>query len=333
MMNVFKQLELTWIFPVVFAAPFWVGMYWRRATTAAAWLTVLFSLAFFFVLPMTLPNVMPDLRSEQEYATSSNFVITTTTRPAAKSDVRKREAERARWEEANTKLAELKQQGDDEKAIEKAQALVAKVGPQKPVIRVGEEITITKNSRGKAILWSGGLEAVDAEGNVIAEPEKVEVSSSESDGTKVQVLRYADGTVLRGKGNLKLDLLLFRLAGMDFSDKSDAFIRVLDFPAKIVLPFVVMILFSLITPRNSKEALNAYYAKMKTPVDPNPAIDQANLARAISEPEACEAKKLFPGCSLEFQKPSKLDVFGFIISFAICFGVIGLAVWVAGIGR
>ena len=32
-MDVFEQLKLTWVFPVLFAAPFWIGMYWRRATT------------------------------------------------------------------------------------------------------------------------------------------------------------------------------------------------------------------------------------------------------------------------------------------------------------
>ena len=46
-MNVFKQLQLTWIFNILFAAPFWVGLYWRRATLAAAWLTVAYSVLMF----------------------------------------------------------------------------------------------------------------------------------------------------------------------------------------------------------------------------------------------------------------------------------------------
>ncbi len=41
-MDVFEQLKLVWVFPVLFAAPFWIGMYWRRATTAAAWCTVIY---------------------------------------------------------------------------------------------------------------------------------------------------------------------------------------------------------------------------------------------------------------------------------------------------
>ncbi|HUG93239.1 MAG TPA: hypothetical protein VML55_20525, partial [Planctomycetaceae bacterium] len=35
-MDVFLQLQLTWVFAVLFAAPFWIGMFWRRATTLAA---------------------------------------------------------------------------------------------------------------------------------------------------------------------------------------------------------------------------------------------------------------------------------------------------------
>lgn len=55
MMDVFQQLQLTWIVPVLFAAPFWTGMYWRRATPLAAWATVLFGLIVFFVLPRFEP--------------------------------------------------------------------------------------------------------------------------------------------------------------------------------------------------------------------------------------------------------------------------------------
>lgn len=59
MMDVFAQLELTWVFPVLFAAPFWIGMYWRRATTTAAWTTVGFCALMFFVIPFAAPGWLP----------------------------------------------------------------------------------------------------------------------------------------------------------------------------------------------------------------------------------------------------------------------------------
>ena len=68
-----------------------------------------------------------------------------------------------------------------------------------------------------------------------------------------------------------------------------------------------MILFSLFTRRNSEEALNRYYAKMRTPVDPDPDEDEANLEAAYADPEVLEDLKLFPGSSLEFNKPTGTD--------------------------
>jgi hypothetical protein len=71
---------------------------------------------------------------------------------------------------------------------------------------------------------------------------------------------------------------------------------------------------------------------MKTPVDPDREIDAAKLAAAYANPEALEEKKLFPGSNFEFQKPSLLDIGGFVISVIICFGIIGLAMALVSIG-
>ena len=46
-----------------------------------------------------------------------------------------------------------------------------------------------------------------------------------------------------------------------------------------------------------------------------------------------ERKKLFPGTDLEFQRPRVVDVCGFVICFAACFGIIWAAVFAAGLGR
>ena len=94
-----------------------------------------------------------------------------------------------------------------------------------------------------------------------------------------------------------------------------------------------MFLFSLFTRKNSREALDRYYSKMKTPVDPDPEIDKELVARSTEDMAAMEAKKLFPGTSLEIQRPTVADVVGFIVCFVICFGVIGVAVLVAQIGK
>lgn len=98
------------------------------------------------------------------------------------------------------------------------------------------------------------------------------------------------------------------------------------------MPFVVMIVFSLITPQNSRNALDRYYVKMKTPVGPDPEHDKAEVEMSYADPSRFDHRKLFPGTSLEFQRPTRLDVGGFILCFLMCFAVIGLVLVVAQIG-
>ena len=120
--------------------------------------------------------------------------------------------------------------------------------------------------------------------------------------------------------------------GVDLTSQSDSLLRTMELPPKIVLPFLVLVLCSFLTRQGSKESLDRYYAKMKTPVDPDPEADREKLARALDDPEALEKKKPFPGTSIEIQRPTRTDVVGFVVSVIVCFVVIGLALGVASIG-
>ncbi len=62
--DVFGQFKMAMELPILFAAPFWLGMYWRRVNRTAVWGTILFSLLIFFVLPSVIPAVKPDLRTD-----------------------------------------------------------------------------------------------------------------------------------------------------------------------------------------------------------------------------------------------------------------------------
>ncbi|GIT78033.1 MAG: hypothetical protein Ct9H300mP32_4150 [Verrucomicrobiota bacterium] len=79
-----------------------------------------------------------------------------------------------------------------------------------------------------------------------------------------------------------------------------AAIKTLDLPFATVVPFIVMILASLVTKPNSRQALDRLYVKMKTPVDPDPAGDRAQMERSYAQPDRFDERKLFPGSSLEF---------------------------------
>ena len=85
--DMFAILKQTWIVPMTFAALFWVGMYWRRATTTAGWVTVIFCVMSFFVLPRIIPAISPDLRSNETFLKVTEVVETKTERKASPSDV------------------------------------------------------------------------------------------------------------------------------------------------------------------------------------------------------------------------------------------------------
>ena len=258
--DMFTILKQTWIVPMTFAALFWVGMYWRRATTTAGWVTVIFCVMSFFVLPHIVPAISPSLRSNEAYLKVTELVETKTERKAFPSDV----------------------------AAGKAEV-------------VGNTIIDIKKTGGKSLYWSGGVKT--------------------------------DEGVSRGEGTFRFDMIIYdKILGFDLTKARNATLSTLDLPFKIIAPFLVMILVSLFTQPNSKKALDHLYVKMKTPVDPDPERDEAEMDVSYARPDRFDDRKLFPGSQLEFQRPTKMDIWGFIGCFAICFAIIGLVLWVAKIG-
>lgn len=235
MLDMFKQLELTWIVPMTFAALFWLGMYWRRATTKAGWITIVFCLLCFFALPRLIPAVAPELRTHEAYLTVNS-----------------------------------------------------------PEGAAG----------GQSIYWTGGVKENEEEG-----------------GDKI------------GQGSFRFDMVIYdKLLGLDLTQYRKAALKTLEFPFKIIAPFLVMIIASLLTQPNSKKALDRLYVKMKTPVDPDPEGDAHEIDVSYARPDRFNDRKMFPGSNWEFERPTKMDFWGFVGCFLICFAIIGVVLWVARIG-
>ena len=309
-MDVFALLQLTWIVPILFAAPFWIGMYWRRASTGAAWFTIAFTALFFFIIPWVIPMVAPGLQQSERYTKVTHLVTTRIERPAAPSDIRRRAMEIAEYEKSYTTAA-----GD-------AVAL-AELGVRPDPIQDGQIIFDTVVSGGKSIYWSGGVEPLEG-------AQLVEVGRSE-EANRMVVSQTYEGP-MQGSGLFRLDFLIYDFFGMDLQGKTDSMLATMELPTKIVLPFLVMIASSFFMGRNSTEALDRYYSKMKTPVRPDPEEDKKALEQALLDKDAHESKKWIPGSDLEIEKPKMLDIFGFLGTFAMCFLIIGLAIWIARIG-
>jgi hypothetical protein len=135
-----------------------------------------------------------------------------------------------------------------------------------------------------------------------------------------------------GLGSFNADFLLYHLLGFDLSGASKAMIETLRLPPRLLMPFFVLIICSLLTKRQDKESLDRYYAKMRTVVDPDPEKDRLKLEASYANPEVLAERKIFPKSDWEFTKPRPMDWMGFLVAVAICFVIIGLLVWLAGIG-
>ena len=304
--NVFEQLKNAWEITVVFAAPFWIGMFWRRATRKGAWITVIFSSLVFFVLPIALPALFPGMRDYQGFSKMTPEVQRTIIRPASPADVARRELSIKLYDE-----------------VEPAK----RTGERPGSLKTGEEFAVTKRVPASSVFWRGGVKTEDPSHQMV-----VVGQEDGDDGSRIVYSRYEKGTRLHGNGFFNFDFLFYGAIGVDLDNLSREAVQALRVPLKVTLPFLVMILASLLTRPNRKEALDRFYVKMKTPTEPDPEEDVKALELSYAEPQRFDHKNLFPGTSFEFQRPGKTDIVGFLISCLGVVGVILLALWVASIG-
>lgn len=325
--DVFGQFKMAMELPILFAAPFWLGMYWRRANRTAVWGTILFSLLIFFVLPNAIPAIYPDLRTSPALSTTTHVVTKTFQRPATESDVARHQAWTAARDELVRRHAAATEALRDPAAIEDLNNQHASamnlLGGEPPTAELGQPITITLKSGGKSVFWRGDVKANG--------PTRLEVIEERQEGDmQVRVERLVGPQI--GQGSFNLDFLLYSAIGIDLSGASKATLETLRLPARLLTPFLVLIILSHLTPRGDKQVLDRYFAKMNTPVSADHEIDRQVLERAYASPETTTERKLFPQSDWEFVKPTTKDVVGFVVSCLVCVLIIVLLTWLAGIG-
>ncbi|MCA9130407.1 MAG: sodium:solute symporter family protein [Planctomycetales bacterium] len=312
--NVFAQFKAAVELPILFAAPFWLGMFWRRTTRTAVWGTMVVSLLLFFVLPMVLPYAFPALRNHPMLSSSSHRITKTTERTATEADV----AKHAAWTAVYTQTQAIE---DDKKRDD----LLKKLGAEPPNASVGETIQVVTRTGGQSLFWDSLAPATPGQ-NVQYE----KVSESQSGQTHILTERAIGD--FQGQGGLKLDFVAYAVMGVDLSAVSKSTIETLRLPPRVLLPFLVLVVFSLITRRGTPAVLDRYYIKMRTEVEADHAADEAKLQSAYANPLSGAERRLFPGTDWEFLRPRAQDIIGFLVSIAVCGLIIGLLVFLAGIG-
>ncbi|MCL5019081.1 MAG: sodium:solute symporter family protein [Patescibacteria group bacterium] len=135
--DIFLQFKFIWELPIIFGASLWVGLFWRRATTAAVWTNVLISALLFFILPATLSSVIPGLPGNEKYLSMTKPAPVVRVYSAKEFDVHEREKEIKNWE----LLFE-----------EKRLAF-----PRPTEIMIGDKIEKTIKPEGVSIFWTKGI--------------------------------------------------------------------------------------------------------------------------------------------------------------------------------
>ncbi len=169
-------------------------------------------------------------------------------------------------------------------------------------LKVGEKFTSTYVSPQRSIFWSQGLE-VDSDG------------------------------VVHGKGLINLELVIVDLLGVDLTKNSYSLNETIRLLIAILTPFVIYFTISIFTKPLDKTALDRFFVKMKTPVIGTHEEDYEQMLLSYQDPQRFDSNKMFPGTDWEFEKFTKTDIKGILISLVGAALLIGILWGSAELGK
>jgi SSS family solute:Na+ symporter len=142
--DLFNQLKFFWEWGVVFSAGFWMGILWRRTNRKGVWYSIMLTFIIFFLLPLILPMMFSNLRTNDYLLSKTDERIVERTYTAHKVDVEVRNQEIALWEQL-----------DPENKL---------TTPKPEVIQEGEKFAKTYKLPQKSIFWTQGIK-MDEQGS------------------------------------------------------------------------------------------------------------------------------------------------------------------------
>jgi Na+/proline symporter len=137
---------------------------------------------------------------------------------------------------------------------------------------------------------------------------------------------------LYGSGRFSIELWIVEKLGVNLQKNPYALNETLRIGFRTLLPFVIMIVVSLITRPDATDVLNRFYAKMRTPVIPNSELDAQEVELSLQNPRRHDRLLLFPNSQFEIYKWTRIECIGFALSVAGV-GVVLLFIWLlVGLG-
>ncbi|MFO1451776.1 MAG: hypothetical protein U1F61_26675 [Opitutaceae bacterium] len=129
---------------------------------------------------------------------------------------------------------------------------------------------------------------------------------------------------MEGRGRLHTELVLLRAAGVEVSGFSASTRLATRLFLAVLIPFALLLGFSLVTRGTEVARVAHFYGKMKTPAGPDPERDRAEMDATRADPVRFDHLKLFPGSSWEFTTWSRVDAIGFATCCAVSGAIIAL---------
>ncbi|MHC4620081.1 MAG: sodium:solute symporter family protein [Planctomycetota bacterium] len=96
--------------------------------------------------------------------------------------------------------------------------------------------------------------------------------------------------------------------------------------------YVLMIVGTLLSPRENQEKLDAFYARVHTPVSADRQQDRKNVQDSISDPRKFDRRKLIKWRDLELLTPGRVDTLGFLLAWVCVAAILGVALFLIKFG-
>jgi SSS family solute:Na+ symporter len=129
---------------------------------------------------------------------------------------------------------------------------------------------------------------------------------------------------LKGIGRFRIQIIILKSLGLNASRLTTSQLNTAVFLFDALVPFLLLILLSLLTKSNDKAILDRFYARLHTPVDKDSEKDAAEVQMSYDSPTRWNDKKLFPNSSIEILRPNREDLSGFFISCLVVVGIVGM---------
>jgi len=194
---------------------------------------------------------------------------------------------------------DVAQRQEDLEAWEKDSATGTIQGQRPVALVLDEQIAKTIQPPRKSVFWSKGVQEIDG--------------------------------IVQGQGLLYVDMVLIDQF-VDLSKQPYAMVETIRTLMRLILPFSVIIIVSLLTRPDDTQRLALFYAKMRTPVLVDRKKDEDELAKSLADPSRYRDKLLFPNSQFEFFKWNRVDTIGFVLSVFVVFGIIGMLQFLLHVG-